>query len=154
MSQTASHLAGAAIGADPVPPRPSRATRRATGFGDTIFAALCQGAGILVLLLLGAIIVELFLGGLPAFRAFGLAFVAKPGELLETKVAGTALQEMQLAGQLWPGLRRQPHDDRFHLIQEQLEDQAELVVADLASQFTDAVPVQHGSTFSRITGTE
>lgn len=76
MSQTASHLAGAAIGADPVPPRPSRATRRATGFGDTIFAALCQGAGILVLLLLGAIIVELFLGGLPAFRAFGLAFVA------------------------------------------------------------------------------
>lgn len=75
MSQTASRLAGAAIGADPVPPRPSHATKRPSGFGDAVFAALCQGAGILVLLLLGAIIVELFLGGLPAFRAFGAAFV-------------------------------------------------------------------------------
>ncbi|HET7773488.1 MAG TPA: phosphate ABC transporter permease subunit PstC, partial [Burkholderiaceae bacterium] len=35
----------------------------------------CRGAAVLVLLLLGAIIVELFLAGLPAFRAFGLPFV-------------------------------------------------------------------------------
>ncbi|HWX51391.1 MAG TPA: phosphate ABC transporter permease subunit PstC, partial [Roseomonas sp.] len=43
--------------------------------GDAIFALACRGAGVLVLLLLGAIIVELFLGGLQAFRAFGLSFV-------------------------------------------------------------------------------
>ena len=33
-----------------------------------------DGAGILVLLLLGAIIVELFIGGWPAFRSFGVGF--------------------------------------------------------------------------------
>ncbi len=43
--------------------------------GDRIFAWLCKGAGIFVLVLLGAIIVELFIGALPAFRAFGLSFV-------------------------------------------------------------------------------
>jgi phosphate transport system permease protein len=43
--------------------------------GDRIFSGLCKGAGIFVLILLGAIIVELFIGGWPAFRAFGLSFV-------------------------------------------------------------------------------
>ncbi|MBI0536433.1 phosphate ABC transporter permease subunit PstC [Roseomonas sp. KE2513] len=43
--------------------------------GDAIFAGLCRAAAVLVLVLLGAIIVELFLGGLPAFRAFGAAFL-------------------------------------------------------------------------------
>ena len=43
--------------------------------GDAIFAAACRGAGIFVLLLLGAIILQLFLGGLDAFRTFGLSFV-------------------------------------------------------------------------------
>jgi len=43
--------------------------------GDAIFALACRGAGVLVLVLLGAIIVELFLGGLQAFRTFGLSFV-------------------------------------------------------------------------------
>jgi phosphate transport system permease protein len=43
--------------------------------GDRIFAGLCTGAGIFVLILLGAIIIELFIGGWPAFRAFGLGFV-------------------------------------------------------------------------------
>jgi phosphate transport system permease protein len=43
--------------------------------GDRIFAGLCRGAGIFVLILLGAIIIELFIGGWPAFRAFGLGFV-------------------------------------------------------------------------------
>ena len=56
------------------PPRP--ATRRGVGMGDTIFAGLCRAAAVLVLVLLGAIIVELFLGGLPAFRAFGAAFLS------------------------------------------------------------------------------
>jgi phosphate transport system permease protein len=40
-----------------------------------MFAMLCQGAGIFVLLLLGGIIVELFLGGWKAFSTFGAAFV-------------------------------------------------------------------------------
>jgi len=51
------------------------APRRSGSTGDRIFAGLCRGAGIFVLILLGAIIVELFIGGLPAFRAFGLGFV-------------------------------------------------------------------------------
>ena len=52
------------------------ATRRSSAStGDRIFAGLCKGAGIFVLILLGAIIVELFIGGWPAFRAFGLSFV-------------------------------------------------------------------------------
>ena len=55
------------------PPRP--ATKRGVGAGDAIFAGLCRAAAVLVLVLLGAIIVELFLGGLPAFRAFGAAFL-------------------------------------------------------------------------------
>ncbi len=51
----------------------ARSVRQSTG--DAIFQALAVGAGLLVLALLGAIIVMLFLGGLPAFRAFGAAFV-------------------------------------------------------------------------------
>ena len=42
--------------------------------GDKAFEWLCRLAGVFVLVLLGAIIVELFIGALPAFRAFGLAF--------------------------------------------------------------------------------
>ncbi len=43
--------------------------------GDAIFAGLARSAGVLVLLLLGAIIVVLFVGGLKAFRTFGLNFL-------------------------------------------------------------------------------
>ncbi len=43
--------------------------------GDAIFAAAAKASGILVLVLLGAIIVSLFIGGWPEFRAFGLHFV-------------------------------------------------------------------------------
>ena len=43
--------------------------------GDTIFEWLCRGAGLFVLLLLGAIILTLFIGGLPAFREFGVQFI-------------------------------------------------------------------------------
>ncbi len=53
------------------PPR----THRRSNLGDALFAGACHAAGGLVLLLLGGIIVELFLGGLPAFRAFGPAFL-------------------------------------------------------------------------------
>ncbi len=49
--------------------------RRTSGFGDSLFAGLCYGAAILVLLTLGGIIVTLFIGGLPAFQRFGLDFL-------------------------------------------------------------------------------
>ena len=62
------------VSAATAPPAASR-TARSTALGDRIFAGLCRGAGIFVLVLLGAIIIELFIGGLPAFRAFGLPFV-------------------------------------------------------------------------------
>jgi phosphate transport system permease protein len=54
--------------------RPATA-RRAGSLGDAVFAGACQAAGAFVLLLLGGIIVELFIGGLPAFRTFGLPFL-------------------------------------------------------------------------------
>lgn len=56
-------------------PAPVRSARGAGNLGDFIFEWACKGAGIFVLLLLGAIIVELFIAGLPAFQAFGVAFV-------------------------------------------------------------------------------
>ena len=49
--------------------------RRISSFGDKLFAALCLGAGVLVLLMLGGIIITLFIGGLPAFAHFGLDFL-------------------------------------------------------------------------------
>ncbi len=55
---------------------PSAKSAKASGaLGDKIFAGAATASGVLVLLLLGAIIVSLFIGGWPAFRAFGLAFV-------------------------------------------------------------------------------
>jgi phosphate transport system permease protein len=51
------------------------ARRRGGSLGDRVFASLCRGAGLLVLLLLGAIILTLFIGGLPVFREFGLSFL-------------------------------------------------------------------------------
>jgi phosphate transport system permease protein len=56
-------------------PMPARSARRAGNIGDLIFEWACRGAAVLVLALLGAIIVELFIAGLPAFRAFGLPFI-------------------------------------------------------------------------------
>ena len=48
---------------------------RSASFGDRIFAIAALAAGLLVLVLLGAIIVSLFIGGLPSFRAFGAALL-------------------------------------------------------------------------------
>ena len=53
----------------------SNAGRRRIGIGDPIFAGLAFAAGFFVLLLLGSIILSLFFGGMPAFRAFGLSFL-------------------------------------------------------------------------------
>ncbi|MCO6415558.1 phosphate ABC transporter permease subunit PstC [Siccirubricoccus sp. KC 17139] len=54
--------------------KPQRAASPGS-FGDTLFSAACHAAGGFVLLLLGGIIIELFIGGLPAFRAFGIPFI-------------------------------------------------------------------------------
>ena len=50
---------------------------RAASAGDRLFAALAVSAGVLVLVLLGAIIVSLFIGGWPSFHAFGLHFLVE-----------------------------------------------------------------------------
>ena len=59
----------------PTPPARRRPITRA-GLGDAIFAGMVRAAGLFVLLLLGAIIVVLFIGGLQAFRTFGPSFLA------------------------------------------------------------------------------
>ena len=65
-----SDLSVPALGAGPQ----ARRGIKSAAAGDPIFAAVARGAGISVLLLLGAIIVMLFVGGIPAFRKFGLSF--------------------------------------------------------------------------------
>jgi len=55
---------------------PATRSRGSSGAGaDKFFEWLCVGAGLFVLCLLGAIIVTLFIGGLPAFREFGIQFL-------------------------------------------------------------------------------
>ncbi|MGG5821356.1 phosphate ABC transporter permease subunit PstC [Falsiroseomonas sp. HW251] len=49
--------------------------RRSGSVGDIVFEWLCRGAGLLLLAILGAIILSLLIGGLPAFQAFGLQFI-------------------------------------------------------------------------------
>ena len=50
-------------------------SRRRRAIGDPIFAGVAAASGIFVLLLLGSLILSLFIGGLPAFRAFGAGFL-------------------------------------------------------------------------------
>jgi phosphate transport system permease protein len=57
------------------PPAGDRFLRAHSRLGDRIFAGTALAAGLFVLCLLGTIIVLLFIGGLPAFRAFGPAFL-------------------------------------------------------------------------------
>ncbi len=52
----------------------TRPKRQNGSLGDTVFKALATFSGIFVLALLGAIIVLLFIGGLPEFRSAGLSF--------------------------------------------------------------------------------
>jgi phosphate transport system permease protein len=49
-------------------------TGRRRRLGDPIFAALATVAGVFVLVLMGSLILSLFIGGLPAFRRFGIGF--------------------------------------------------------------------------------
>jgi phosphate transport system permease protein len=60
---------------DAVAAAPRIRTRGRSAVGDALFAALTRSAGVFVLVLLGAIIVVLFIGGWPAFRAFGPGFL-------------------------------------------------------------------------------
>ncbi len=53
----------------------SGAKRRSGSVGDSVFEWMCRLAGVFVLILLGGIIIELFIGALPAFQHFGLSFV-------------------------------------------------------------------------------
>ncbi len=48
---------------------------KSRNIGDRVFATAAYAAGLFVLVLLGTIIVLLFIGGLPAFRAFGPGFL-------------------------------------------------------------------------------
>lgn len=48
---------------------------RTSHVGDAVFAGIARASGVFVLVLLGAIIVSLFLGGASAFHAFGLGFL-------------------------------------------------------------------------------
>jgi phosphate transport system permease protein len=50
-------------------------TRQRRRLGDPIFAVLANASGIFVLLLLGSLILSLFIGGLPAFRRYGIGFL-------------------------------------------------------------------------------
>jgi phosphate transport system permease protein len=56
-------------------PAPLPAARASSGVGDRVFALAAHASGVFVLVLLGSIIVLLFVGGLPAFRAFGTGFL-------------------------------------------------------------------------------
>ncbi len=51
------------------------AGKRHGGIGDPLFAGMARASGVFVLVLLGSIILSLFLGGLPAFEAFGAGFL-------------------------------------------------------------------------------
>jgi len=55
------------------PSRPMKARRR--GLGDPLFRIIVAAAAFFVLLSLGAAALSMFVGGLPAFRKFGLAFI-------------------------------------------------------------------------------
>ncbi len=52
-----------------------RSARRRQQVGDAIFASLARFSGGFVLVLLGSLILSLLIGGLPAFRRFGLGFI-------------------------------------------------------------------------------
>jgi phosphate transport system permease protein len=54
---------------------PARERRQAVASGDRAFAALCLGMALLVLAVLSGAALAMFLGGLPAFRTFGLKFL-------------------------------------------------------------------------------
>ena len=67
------------LAATPETQPPAGSARRRAGstgsVGDKVFAGLARASGVLVLVLLGAIIVVLLIGGLKAFHTFGFGFL-------------------------------------------------------------------------------
>jgi phosphate transport system permease protein len=53
----------------------SQTVGRRRASGDAVFAAVATASGVFVLVLLGAIIITLFIGGWTAFRTFGVGFL-------------------------------------------------------------------------------
>ncbi|MBE7212907.1 MAG: phosphate ABC transporter permease subunit PstC [Gluconacetobacter diazotrophicus] len=67
---------GQAGGTTPPGPATADATGRGSNWADPLFASLARAAGLLVLLLLGAIILVMLFGGRHAFGTFGLGFLS------------------------------------------------------------------------------
>ena len=85
-------LVSQAISAPLTATAPARPASKGNGaLGDAVFSAACHTAGVFVLLLMGGIIVGLFVGGLPAFKAFGLSFVTSTEWNPVTEVFGAAV---------------------------------------------------------------
>ena len=61
----------------PPTPHPDEAPAPRVGRGDAIFRTLTGGAGVLVVVLLGAIVVFLVAQAIPAFRASGIGFLSR-----------------------------------------------------------------------------
>jgi phosphate transport system permease protein len=59
--------------------------------GDVVFASLARIAGVFVLILLGSLILSLLIGGLPAFRQFGIGFIVSTDWDPVQKVFGAAV---------------------------------------------------------------
>jgi phosphate transport system permease protein len=66
-------------------------TRRSYQVGDVVFASLARIAGVFVLILLGSLILSLLIGGLPAFRQFGIGFIVSTDWDPVQKVFGAAV---------------------------------------------------------------
>jgi phosphate transport system permease protein len=65
--------------------------RRSSALGEAVFAALARIGGMFVLVLLGAILVSLLIGGIPSLRAFGLSFLIDTDWDPVKKVFGAAV---------------------------------------------------------------
>ena len=74
-----------------IPGAPVARTRLWRRPGDAVFAGLAAASGLFVLVLLGAILVMLFLGGLPAWRAFGPGFLVNPDWDPVARIFGAAV---------------------------------------------------------------
>jgi phosphate transport system permease protein len=67
-----------------------RAAPPGHALGEAIFRYACAGAATLLLAALAGVVVSLFIGGLPAFRAFGLGFLTSTTWNPVTEVYGAA----------------------------------------------------------------
>lgn len=65
------HIVSQSVAAAPL----ALSSRRRNSTGDQVFATVAWVSGAFVLVLLGSLILSLFIGGLPALRAFGAVFL-------------------------------------------------------------------------------